>query len=388
MRYTNFVAHNSEGLEYLCKRLSYYSQNNLLNSIQELKYTEYDLEIINNEVCGANFILSANIQELNLYQEEFLTTYATHNNLCYNEAEVFFKKMKKSMNGLAAVFKKFYPKMYRRRINKPITKEERSIHKWCRLTEANTQGRLDFDIPYPDIVYKLHENISELVHGVLKAISLCVSVQNKESEMRKDQKNLLILYNIQFNKVAEALGFLSAGTFILDKTQSHIPSHRLRQPEELAKNYHVLIWNDFMVHVVCVISAERDNQLATKEEIKLWQSKENVLSVRFIAEHFDDILDERCLDVAKAKEHVTELIYYVVQRYGANASLNKQVECFTRYFTESNSKSRFALTKKGAVYKFSTKISQEDNKEDKAAILKKYDEIIKPMLPKNGEIAI
>lgn len=384
MRYTNFVAHNSESLEFICKRLSYYCQDNLINSIHELKYTEYELQIINNEVCGAILLLSANIQELNLYQEEFLTTYATHYNSCYNDAEVFFKKMKKSMNALAAVFKKFYPKMYRRRINKPITKEERSIHKWCRLTEANTQIRLDFDIPYPDIVYTLHENISELVHGVLKAITLCVTVQNKESEMKKDQENLLILYNNQFNEVAEALGFLSAGTFMLDKKKSHIPSHRLRQPEELASYYHVLIRNEFKVHVVCVIAAERDNQLATDEEINLWQSKENVLSVRFIAEHFDDILDELGLDVAKTQKHVTELIYYVVQRYGAATNLKKGVECFTRYFTESSSKSRFTLTKKGAVYRFYGKISNEE----KAAVFQKYDEIIKPMLPKNGEIAI
>ena len=384
MRYNSIVAKSHSGMIYLQERFSFYCEDNFFNSIMEQKFSEAELENINTDACAAKLILKQNLDELVSYYHEFLNKYSTSNNDCYKEAKVYFEKMRKSMNKVAGLFKNFYQKLHRRRMNKPTTKEELSIYRCTRLLDRNVQTRIELGIPYPDIVYTLQNNISDLVHGVLNAISLCLTAQEKESEMKKDNAKLLLIYNTQFNEVAEALGFLSAGTFILDKTKSHIPSHRLRQPEELKNNYHGLALNDFKSHVACAIAAERDNQLATTEEIKLWQSKENVLSVRFIAEHFDDILDERCLDVAKAKEHVTELIYYVVQRYGANTSLRKRVECFTRYFTESNSKSRFALTKKGAVYSFSTKSSPED----KAAILKKYDEIIKPMLTKNGEIAI
>ena len=384
MRFNSIVAQNHAGMIYLQEKFSFYCEDNFFNSIMEQKFSEAELENINADACVAKSVLKQNLEELVSYYQEFLNKYSTSNNDCYKEAKVYFEKMRRSMYKVAGLFKNFYQKIHRRRMNKPTTKEERLIYRWTRLLDRNVQTRMELGIPYPDIVYTLENNISDLVLGVLNAISLCLTAQEKESEMKQDNEKLLLIYNNQFNEVAEALGFLSAGTFILDKTKSHIPSHRLSQPEELAKNYHGLALNDFKSHVACAIAAERDNQLATDEEINLWQSKENVLSVRFIAEHFDDILDELGLDVAKTKKHVTELIYYVVQRYGAATSLQERVKCFTRYFTESSSKSRFALTKKGAVYRFYGKISNEE----KAAVFKKYDEIIKPMQPKNGEIAI
>lgn len=271
MIYSTIVEKDESALKKILEALEQFDENRFIAGLQAGNITRY--EILQTLDAVEVYQRSMNLEGRALlnFSETFLKEFATDNNKCYKNAEVYFKKIRKTLSALKKVFHKTCESS---RKQLPAGKENPSVFDRSALASKVYQLDMYGLDSYDDIVKKLYNDIDTLLSTATQVLNTCQSVIEKEELTRGDAELLREIYNDSCNSlmcsVQEFANFMRSSQSVTENELIERRSKARSKDEFLKSEYHNVNKSDFKKYVWLVVTREGQSDGLTKDETFLW----------------------------------------------------------------------------------------------------------------------
>ena len=228
---------------------------------------------------------------LKRFAKNFIRSFATPNNKCFDTAEVLFRKIRSTIASLKAVFYKTTPVTY---TQLPSGVEAPSVFDKSPLGHGDyTPDAFGLE-SFPKEVQELYNAIEKLFGTSTMMLELCHQMIKNEEEVRNDIVQLRQIYK---ESCIELLDAVKTATAFISVNQE-LPKNELEERRKeigsdydkrfLQPSYHSVDKQLFQQYLIIKAINEARNEGLTDQEVFFWRKKhEKALKVRKVIENFD-----------------------------------------------------------------------------------------------------
>ena len=288
MIYSTIVEKDESALQKIIEALDQFDEKRFVAGIQAGDLTKYEIEQTLDAVQLYQMRMNVEGRALAHFSETFIRQFATDNNQCFKNAEVYFKKIRSTLSALKKIFQKTCQSS---RKQLPAGKENPSV--FDRSALANNVYQLDLYglESYDDIVQKLYNDLDTLLTTATNILNTCQRVIEKEELVRADTEMLRSIYNDSCNNlmcsVQEFANFMKTTKTLSENELAKRRSKARSKDEFLQKEYHNVNKSEFKTYVWLVAASQGQDDGLTKDETFLWhQNHDKVVEVKRVISLF------------------------------------------------------------------------------------------------------
>ena len=291
MRFKTIVEKNKSGLEMVLDALNELIEGRFIEGIRYKHHSLYEIAQTKEEIAIYQHRLNLESMALMRFGESFVSQYATDNNECFKEAEVFMKKITSTTSCLTDLFKKMSPTV---RDKVPMNTEAPSVFEVSPLGQGVYSEDLFGLESFPKEVQELYQALETLLITATSILSLCHLMIESVEQTREDVVRLRQIYNDSCQELLETVKAASAFIAVTQELpENELEERRKKAGSEddeafLKENYHRYPKKDFTQFLIIKAVREARNNGLTEKEAFFWRDDmEKALSVRKAIENFD-----------------------------------------------------------------------------------------------------
>ena len=291
MRYKTIVEKNESSLLQIIKAVECFNVGGFLESLRKRNLSTYEIDQLADEVKEYQLKMNREVKALVKFSENFLTSYATENNRCYETAEKLFDHIRSTISGARKVLRKTCPRRMRRQ---PEGKEQPLFYLRSMLTVGSHTGDLFGIESFECSVQQLFHEMTTFFATVLSTLALCHRMIVSEREIRQDADRCLDIYNDTCAKLMDEVNQMSRWLGnVKDLSENTLlkRKHQARSEKAFAReNYHQYTPAELKQMLMIEVLRRGQNDGLTEEEALLWPNDhEQALKVRRVIPLIDQL---------------------------------------------------------------------------------------------------
>lgn len=292
MHLSTIVEHDQSGLEMVSNALDELTREGFIDGIRCRIHDAYEIEQVAEMVRSYQARVNIEHRALVKFRVEFIRSYATNNNKCYETAEVLFRKIASTIAGLKKLFEKFSP-IDRGQL--PPGVEAPSVFEQSALVRGDTQLDLFGMETFPRAVQDLYTEIDTLCTSSSMALLLCQTIIEDEEKMRNDPVQLKFIWEESCRELSGTIRSIVQYTAITNTVEKNEMVRRYENATSmnsfLQKEYHMHDKKALINYLVYEEVQNAQNQGLTKEEKFFFKDDvEKALRVRAVIKYFHLII--------------------------------------------------------------------------------------------------
>ena len=280
------VEHDQSGLEMVLDAMDELLQEKFIEGVKSKHRDIYEVEQTLEQVQIYQHRVNIEANALKRFAKNFIRSFATPNNKCFDTAEVLFGKIRSTIASLKAVFYKTTPVT---NTQLPSGVEAPSVFDKSPLGHGDyTPDAFGLE-SFPKEVQELYNAIEKLFGTSTMMLELCHQMIKNEEEVRNDIVQLRQIYK---ESCIELLDAVKTATAFISVNQE-LPKNELEERRKeigsdyderfLQPSYHSVDKQLFQQYL-----NEARNEGLTDQEAFFWRKKhEKALKVRKVIENFD-----------------------------------------------------------------------------------------------------
>lgn len=285
------VEHDQSGLERVLDALDELLKEKFIEGVKSKHRDIYEVEQTLEQVQIYQHRVNIEANALKRFAKNFIRSFATPNNKCFDTAEVLFGKIRSTIASLKAVFYKTTPVTY---TQLPSGVEAPSVFDKSPLGHGDyTPDAFGLE-SFPKEVQELYNAIEKLFGTSTMMLELCHQMIKNEEEVRNDIVQLRQIYK---ESCIELLDAVKTATAFISVNQE-LPKNELEERRKeigsdyderfLQPSYHSVDKQLFQQYLIIKAINEARNEGLTDQEVFFWRKKhEKALKVRKVIENFD-----------------------------------------------------------------------------------------------------
>lgn len=278
---------------------------NIINAINNRRFDELSIEKEIQNVHNSTSLLRQEYIKLSTYCESFLYAYATNDNACFSSAQEMLNHMKYSMKRIMVICRK----------NQPVrlSKSQQRYLVYCgngipspipmsTFYTTTTQLRLydPEEEGYPESVYRLIQEMFDFNDEFTKNLNLVIKTLEKENSIRNDKNYCNELLIRQTEEIRRLVIKILKGTMISSistdvKNNEFVKfSKDIYDPKKSFEHYHKHRYDDLFQSVKYEEEKKILSVKMTDLEKKAYGvNTERIEHIRYVIEHFDELLSQK-----------------------------------------------------------------------------------------------
>ena len=285
------VEHDQSGLEMVLDAMDELLQEKFIEGVKSKHRTIYEVKQTLEQVQIYQHRVNIEANALTRFSENFIRSFATPNNKCFDTAEVLFRKIRSTIASLKEVFRKTTPVTY---TQLPSGVEAPSVFYKSPLGHGDYTPDMFRLESFPKEVQDLYYAIETLFATSTTMLGLCNLMIEKEKEVRNDLELLRQIYKESCDELLDAVK--TATAFIT--VNQELPKNELEERRQkigsdyderfLKQSYHSVDKRLFQQYLIIKAIKEASNKGLTDQEAFFWrENHEKALKVRKVIENFD-----------------------------------------------------------------------------------------------------
>lgn len=310
-------------------------QEKFIEGVKSKHRTIYEVKQTLEKVQEYQHRVNIEANALTRFSENFIRSFATSNNKCFDTAEVLFRKIRSTIASLKAVFSKTSPITY---TQLPSGVEVPSVFYMSPLGHGSYTPDMFRLESFPKEVQDLYYAIETLFATSTTMLGLCHQMIKNEEEVRNDIVQLRQIYKESCNELLVAVK--TAMAFIT--VNQELPKNELEERRQkigsdnderfLQPSYHSVDKSELAQFIVIKTVKQGRNKGLTDQEAFFWrENHEKGLKVRKVIENFDSINGVQ----GQANSLSSMMMVEFLKWCGVPESLEKQL--YTEYFVPTYS---------------------------------------------------
>ncbi|MBR3624756.1 MAG: hypothetical protein IKN48_00120 [Bacteroidaceae bacterium] len=293
MKFNTIVEKDKSGLEMILDAMNELLEGRFIEGIRYKHHSLYEIAQTKEEIGIYQHRLNLESIALVRFSESFISQYATDNNECFNEAEVFVNKITSTLCCIRELFKKMTPIV---RDKVPVNAEAPSVFDVSPLGKGIYSEDLFGLESFSKEVQELYKALETLLSTATSILALCHLMIESVEKTRNDTVRLKQIYKDSCQELLETVKAASAFVAVTQELpENELEERRKKAGSEdnekfLQDNYHRYSKKDFTQFLIIkVVREARSNGLTEKEAFFWHDNRDKALLVRKAIENFDSI---------------------------------------------------------------------------------------------------
>lgn len=305
MPYISIEDYSIDSYKRLYAQTQCINKTNIINAINNRRFDELTIEKEIQNIQNSTSLLRQEYIKLSTYCNSFLYAYATNDNACYSSAKEMLNHMKYSMKRIMVICRKNQPirlsksqqqylACYGKGIPSPISMSTcYTTTTQMRLFEPEEEG-------YPESVYRLIREMYDFNNEFTKNLNLVIDTLEKENSIREDKKycnELLIRQTEEIRRlvirILKGITITSISTDV--KNNEFVKfSKDIYDPKKSCEHYHKHPYDDLFESIKYEEEKKILSVKMTDLEKKAYGvNTERIEHIRYVIEHFDELLSQK-----------------------------------------------------------------------------------------------
>ena len=323
------VEKDTSGLEMVLEALKNLLEERFIEGIRSKRRSLYEIGQMAELVQMYQHRVNIEAKAVSKFSENFIRSFATTNNKCFDTASVLFGKIRSTIKGLKDVFHKTTP-IDRRRLPEGV--EAPSVFDKSPLGHGEyTPDAFGLE-SFPKEVQDLYHAIDTLFSTSTAVLALCHLMIEEEAKTRNDIVQLRQIYK---ESCDELLGAVKAASAFIVSTEE-LPENELEERRKkagldtdkfLREGYHSVHKDVLTQYLVIKTIREARSKGLTDIEAFFWRDcPDKVMKVREVIEKFDKIKDVKGQGNSLSSMVLVEFLKW------CGVSESKETQLYKQYF--------------------------------------------------------
>ena len=306
------VEHDESGLEMVLRAIDQLLEERFIEGIRSKHRTLYEIEQTTELIKMHQQRLNVEQRAVVRFSENFIRSFATPNNKCFDTAQVLFGKIRSTIAKLKEVFKKTTPID---RTQLPQGVEAPSVFDKSPLGHGEYVPDMFGLESFPPKVLELYCALDTMFSSASGTLGLCHLMIEMEEKTRGDIVQLRQIYKESCDEllgtVKAASSFIASSVELPENELENLRQEAGSDEEELflKRGYHSVnkeVMTQYLI--IKTIKQARNEGLTDQEAFWFRDRKEKAFLVRKVFENFDSIKDVEGQKGHLSKEVVLEFI--------------------------------------------------------------------------------
>lgn len=327
---STIVEHDKSGLEMVLDAMSELLEEKFVEGVKNRHRTLFEIQQMTEQVKMYQHRINMESNAVTKFAEDFIRSFATPNNKCFDTAEILFGKIRSTIASLKEVF---YQTTATDRTQLPQDVEAPSVFNKSPLGHGVYQADMYGIESYPPEVQELYNALETMFTSATSTLALCHLMIEQEAATRNDIVQLRQIYKESCNEMLETVK--AASSFIT--TTQELPENEMEELREkagsednenfLKSGYHSYNKQVMTQYLIIKEVKQARNDGLTEREAFFWRNNHKKgLMARKVVENFDLVTDAEGQKGSLSSRVLVEFLKWC----GVSESLETQL--YKQYF--------------------------------------------------------